>query len=222
MIKSIFYKEWVKSRWALLIILLVLGGVIIYSFMNVSRGLRMAGGQHIWDMIVQKGITFTDFIKYVPLFSGILLALSQYIPEMINKRLKLTLHLPLSESKVLISMIAYGILCLFIIFMLSYGILYAGFNKYFCAEIAQWNMVLTIPWFLGGITAYLLTAWICIEPVWKHKIFNSIIAMLIISLYYFDALPETYNPLLIYLIVLLLVSISFSYHSLVRFKDGEQ
>ena len=36
MIQSIYYKEWHKSRWTLLIILLAFTGVILYSFINIS------------------------------------------------------------------------------------------------------------------------------------------------------------------------------------------
>lgn len=222
MIKSIIFKEWIKSRWVLLIVLIIFAAVIGYTFMNVTRGLRMAGGQHIWEMIVQKGITFASFVKYLPLFAGIVLALAQYVPEMTNKRLKLTLHLPLKESKIMLSMLFYGLISLAVIFLASYIILYTGFNHYFCIEVAQWNMDEAKPWFLGGLMAYLLTAWICIEPVWKQRILNAVIAILIIWLYYFEATPESYSPLLCYLAILIVLGISFSFYSLVRFKDGEQ
>ena len=222
MIKSLIFKEWIKSRWILLIILIVFAGVTVYTFMNVSRGLRMAGGQHIWEMIVQKGITFASFVKYIPLLAGILLALAQYIPEMANKRLKLTLHLPLEESKVLLSMLFFGVVSLSVIFVAAYSALCIGFNHYFCTEVAQWNMDEALPWFLGGLTAYLLTSWVCIEPVWKQRVFNSIIAVLSVWLFYFDAAPEAYSPFLCYLVILIVLSISFSFYSLIRFKDGEQ
>lgn len=190
--------------------------------MNVSRGLRMAGGQHIWEMIVQKGITFTDFIKYIPLLAGMLLALIQYIPEMTNKRLKLTLHLPMNESKIMLSMLFFGLISLILIFSAFYNALYMGLDHYFCTEVAKWNIDEVKPWFLGGLMAYLLTAWICIEPVWKQRILNSVIALSIIWLFYFDETPEAYLPFIWCLAILIVVSVSFSFYSLVRFKDGEQ
>lgn len=222
MIKSIIFKEWIKSRWALLVVLLIFTGVTTYIFMNVSRGLRMAGGQHIWEMIVQKGITFSDYIKYIPLFAGIILALAQYLPEMANKRLKLTLHLPLKESKIMLSMLFYGLISLLILFITFYFVLYAGLNHYFCTEVAQWNTKEAQPWFLGGLMGYLLTAWICIEPVWKQRILNSLIALSCIWLCYFDETPVAYSPLLCPLFILIVASITFPFYSLIRFKDGEQ
>lgn len=222
MIKSIIFKEWIKSRWILFIILMIFAAVIGYTFMNVSRGLRMAGGQHIWEMIVQKGITFVDFAKYLPLLAGLLLALAQYIPEMTNKRLKLSLHLPLSESKILLYMIGYGLVSLIILFALAYTLLYAGLYHFFCSEVAQWNMAKANPWFLGGLISYLLASWVCIEPVWKQRILNSIIALISVWVFYFDETAEAYSPFIGYLILLVIAGISFSFYSLIRFKDGEQ
>lgn len=221
MIQSLYYKEWLKSRWILLIILLVFTGVVLYSFVNISQNLRVGGVNSVWDMIVQKGVFYFGYIKYLPLMAGILLAITQYAPEMTNKRLKLTLHLPLAESKIMLSMLSFGIINLAIIFLLVYSVIYFGTLSYFPAEIAYWNAIITLPWLLGGLTTYLLTAWICIEPVWKQRILNSIIAILIIAVFYFEATPGAYTPSMIYLIGITVLSTVFSFYSLARFKDGE-
>lgn len=222
MIKSIFFKECVKTRWALVLIMIIFTAVIVYSFMNVSRGLRVAGSAHIWDMIVQKNITFVSFIYYVPLLAGLLLGISQYSPETYNKRLKLTLHLPIKESYNLLTMLSFGIISLGAIFIVAYAVLNIGFNHYFSYEVAQWNMAKVAPWLWGGIAAYLLCAWVCIEPVWKQRVFNSIISLLIVWLFLFDETSNAYNPFLPYLIGGVLLLIVFSFHSLVRFKEGKQ
>lgn len=221
MIQSLYYKEWLKSRWILLIILLVFIGVILYSFVNISQNLRVGGVNSVWDMIVQQGVYYFGYLKYLPLMAGILLAITQYVPEMANKRLKLTLHLPLPESKIMLSMLSFGIISLAIIFLLVYSVIYVGTLSYFPSEVAYWNAIITLPWLLGGITAYSLTAWICIEPVWKQRILNSIIAVLIVALFYFDATPGAYNPSMIYIITIAILSMAFSFYSLARFKDGE-
>jgi hypothetical protein len=41
-------------------------------------------------------------------------------------------------------------------------------------------------------------------------------------LFYFDAIPGAYAPFLPYLLTLIVLSVSFSFYSLIRFKDGEQ
>ncbi len=222
MIQSLYYKEWHKSRWALLLIILFFAGVIIYSFINISQNLRISGIDQTWDIIVQKGTYYFIHIKYLPLMAGILLAITQYTPEMTNKRLKLTLHLPLPESKIMLTMLSYGIINLCLIFSLVYFVIYWGTRYYFPTEIAYWNAIVILPWLLGGITAYLLTAWVSIEPVWKQRILNSIISILILALYYFDVTPKAYSPSIIYILIITIISGIFSFYSLIRFKDGEQ
>lgn len=221
MIESIYYKEWYKSRWTLLLILLAFTGVILYSFISISQNLRVQGINNVWDLIVQKGIYYFSTIKYLPLLAGIILAISQYTPEMINKRLKLTLHLPMHESKIMMSMLSYGIINLILIFTLVYAVIYWGTWIYFPKEVASWNTIIILPWLLGGLVAYLLTTWICLEPVWKQRIMNSVITILILALFYFDVVPGAYTPSIVYLITITILCVLFSFFSLIRFKDGE-
>lgn len=222
MVRSIFFKEWIKTRWVLLLILIIFSAVIIYSFMNVSRGLRVAGSAHIWDMIVQKNITFVTFLYYIPLLSGIMLGISQYSPETYNKRLKLTLHLPIQESRNLLLMLSFGVLSLGVILLVAYATLKIGFGQYFCHEIVDWNIEKITPWLWSGIAAYLLCAWICIEPVWKQRVLNALVSLLIVWLFLFDETPYTYTPFLPYLIAGILLLVGFSFYSLNRFKEGKQ
>lgn len=222
MIRSLFYKEWIKSRWVILIILIGLAGAIIYTYMGVSRSIRVAGADHIWAMAVQKELTFGDYIKYITLVSGMLLALAQYVPEMINKRLKLTLHLPLPDSRIFFSMLLFGVISLFIIYIFAYFALQLSLNHYFCREITNWSLIRTIPWFLGGIMAYAITTWICIEPIWRQRMLNSVVGLLTLMLFYFDDRPEAYNPFLPFLIIIVFAGFTFPFYSLIRFKEGAQ
>ena len=201
---------------------LVLAGVVGYILIEISRIIRVSSEVATWEMVIQNGVTFIKQLNFLPLIGGILLGVVQFVPEMTNKRLKLTLHLPMPETKILLSMLLFGLICLIILFGLTYVAVYLGFGKFFASEIVIWNLNLLLPWLLGGIIAYLLTVWICIEPVWRQRIFDSIIAILIVSLFYFKAIPGAYSPILGYLVILIILSVSFSFYSLIRFKDGEQ
>ncbi len=222
MIKSIFYKEWIKSRWALLVLFCVFAGMMAYALMSMTRDIRVNGYGEVWEMIVQKGLTHVDYLKFLPLLAGICLGIVQYVPEMANKRLKLTLHLPLKESHIILSMLGFGILYLAVLFTLCYLFTGIGIGRYFSHEVVSWNLAALQPWLWSGLPAYLLTAWICLEPVWKQRIVNSVIAIAVLFLFYFNVLPGAYAPFLPWLILLTALSISFSFYSLIRFKDGEQ
>ncbi|MDR1680438.1 MAG: hypothetical protein LBS12_01450 [Prevotellaceae bacterium] len=217
---QLFFKEWIKSRWALLVTLLAFVGIITYTFIGMSTELRVLGAGTVWESIVMKGIIYFDSLKYLFLLAGVLLAVVQYTPEMINKRLKLTLHLPLPERRIVLSMLLYGLLALAVLFLLVYGAVRIGVGRYYPVEITQWNLAAILPWLWGGIAAYLLTAWITIEPAWKQRLCNGLVALCLLRLFYFDELPGAYAPLLPFLITLIVLSVSFSFYSIIRFKEG--
>jgi hypothetical protein len=222
MIRSLFFKEWIKSRWVLLVLLVAFTGVIAYSFITLSTGLRVTGVGAVWENTIQKGLTYFDYIKYLPALAGVLLAMAQYAPEITNKRLKLTLHLPMPEVRIMLSMLLFGIGSLTVLFALAYAAIGIGAGRYFPSEVTQWNLTAVVPWLWGGMAAYLLTAWVAIEPVWSRRVFETVVALCLLSLFYFSATPGAYAPLLPWLIGAVALSVVFSLYSLIRFKDGEQ
>ena len=68
----------------------------------------------------------------------------------------------------------------------------------------------------------LTVAWICLEPAWKRRILNLIIAVLLLRIFFLSPTPEAYNKFLPYLVVYTLLTASFSWLSIVRFKAGKQ
>ena len=184
--------------------------------------MRLTGAGLVWENIVQKGVTYFNYVEFLPLLAGVVLAAVQYAPEVINKRLKLTLHLPLPEYKIMLSMLLFGVFSLAVIFLASYFAIAIGLSSYFPAEIVQWNLASIATWLWGGIAAYLLAAWVCMEPVWRQRVFDALIACGLVTLFYFDAKPGAYAPFLPCLLILTALSVSFSFYSLIRFKDGEQ
>lgn len=108
----IFYKEWIKTRWYLLLMFVVTLGFAGYSMMRINRVVELKGVEHIWEIMISKDVIFIDLLQYIPVLAGILLALVQFMPEMYHKCLKLTLHLPYSQWRMINSMLLYGLLML--------------------------------------------------------------------------------------------------------------
>ncbi len=46
--------------------------------------------------------------------------------------------------------------------------------------------------FLAGFAGYLLVSWICLEPTWKRRVLNLIIAALIFRVYFLAPGAEAY------------------------------
>ena len=125
--KSIVYKEWLKIRWFLIgyTLLGILG--IGNLFLTVKHGFAFNGGKNIWNIILFQGDRFFDSLKYVPLAGGLIIAIAQYFPETVNKRIKLTFHLPLGENKALLMMHAFGAVSLLLSFVIVLS-LFSGFS----------------------------------------------------------------------------------------------
>ena len=212
MIQAIFYKEWIKTRWYLLLATLFMIGITGYSMLRIGRTIAIQGIDHLWVVMVQKDA----------LLIGILLAAVQFFPEMQRKCLKLTLHLPYSQKKMVMSMLAYGVLALVTCFAMSFIIMGVYLPQHFTSELVQRILLSAAPWFLAGFAGYLLVSWICLEPTWKRRVLNLIIAALIFRVYFLAPGAEAYNSFLPWLTLYTLLIASLSWISVVRFKAGKQ
>lgn len=92
---------------------------------------------HLWEVFIVKNVVLLNQLRYFPLLAGITVGLAQYIPEMVKKRLKLTLHLPLSENRILFVMLGYGLSTLFILFLIPYFLFLSGLSFHFPEEIGM-------------------------------------------------------------------------------------
>ena len=156
--KAIIYKEWIKIRWTYLLVLCVLAGFSIYSVLNLNRVIHLKGAVHIWDVILQRDALFINLLKYVPLIGGLLLALTQFVPEMQQKRLKLTLHLPYPHQQLISRMLLFGSALLILGFLGDLVYLNLSLNQVLAPEMTRHILSAAMPWFLAGIASYYLTA----------------------------------------------------------------
>ena len=79
-----------------------------------------------------------------------------------------------------------------------------------------------LTWYIAGFTGYLLTAWICLEPTWKRRILNIVIAVCVLRVFFLSAVPEAYNSFLPVLIGYTSLTVLLSMLSVYRFKTGQQ
>ncbi|MDR1610350.1 MAG: hypothetical protein LBS08_02430, partial [Candidatus Symbiothrix sp.] len=200
----------------------VFAGVGIYSFLKINEGIRLSGIVNVWENAVQKDTFFFPYFEYLPLLAGVLLAVAQYIPELQFKRLKLTLHLPLKEDNILLTMLLYGAGVIALLLLVTLPVLLWGLSRQFPAEIVCAAFRQLTPWFLAGPAAYLIAAWVCLEPQWKQRTMNVIPGVLFLSLFLLKGLSGAYRSFEPYLIVALIVSFSFPFYSAARFKEGVQ
>ncbi len=222
MIQAIFYKEWIKTRWYLLLATLFMIGISGYCMLRVNRAIALQGADHLWIVMVQKDAIFIDLLQFVPLLIGILLAVVQFFPEMQRKCLKLTLHLPYSQKKMIMSMLAFGVLTLTACLAAGLVVMGVYLPQHFTGQLVRHILLSAAPWFLAGMAGYLLFSWICLEPAWKRRVPNLIVAVLVLRVYFLAPAAEAYNDFLPWLALYTLLTASLSWISVTRFKAGKQ
>ena len=222
MIQAIFYKEWIKR----------VGMVAGNSFYDRDHRIFHAsywpyhchtGNRSFMGSDGPEGCYSLLICCNLSLYLSVSCLLPyRFFPEMQRKCLKLTLHLPYSQKKMVMSMLAYGVLALVTCFAMSFIMMGVYLPQHFTSELVQRVLLSAAPWFFAGFAGYLLVSWICLEPTWKRRVLNLIIAALIFRVYFLAPGAEAYNSFLPCLTLYTLLAASLSWISVVRFKAGKQ
>ena len=222
MIKAIFYKEWIKMRWFCLVAALFLAGFTAYALLRVQRVITFKGAAHIWEVMLEKEVVFIDILQYLPVLLGVLLALVQFIPEMTHKRQKLTLHLPFPQRKMILLMTGMGLAALAVLSAVQAFVLWCYFHTLLAPELVSRILLTSLPWYLAGLALYPLAAWVCLEPTWRRRVADILVAVGVCRLFFLSETPQAYDGMLPWLLALLLCVLFFPLLSVYRFKQGCQ
>lgn len=220
MYKAIITKELLKTKrtfWCCLAIAVFFTG---YALLGINRVITLHGVSHVWLIMLMKDQVFIDAIKYVPLVCGLLIGLSQMIPEMQQNRLKLTLHLPVPQLKILMTMLATGAGLLTLIFLLQSAAILIYYNRIVAPEMTLFATGATLPWYLAGYTAYFFSTAVCLEGQWRRRIILALTGAGAVTVYFLQSAPGAYTGILPAAVVLTAMLALLSHVSVTRFKKG--
>ena len=220
--KMILYKEWLKTRWVLLAIFAVFAGALFYSLLNLAKVVEFRGAAVLWSTLVAKDTVLLEILRYLPAVAGGVLAAAQFLPETGRKRLKLTLHLPYPEWKMILMLVCYGIVGLTVVFALSAAICTLVMGQWIAAELTARIIRTMLVWFLAGYAVYIWTAAAILEPTWKVRALLLVILGALLWLLFLSQVPEAYNGFLPWLCLYVAASYVLVRGSVVRFKEGCQ
>jgi len=207
MIRSIFFKEFYKIRWFMLMILLVNLAVSIYVMITTRRLFILDHPEIVWYRVLAlEQINYDDF-KYLPMFTGIIVAVIQYLPEMWQQRLRLSLHLPMSSWKLVFIHVLIGLSAFSLTLLPDAAILTWITGKFFPYQALFTVWMTALPWFMAGGVAYLGCTLVLLEPNLKLKAFNMIILAAATGLYLQPAVPGGYAKIIGFLLLPLILMI---------------
>ena len=222
LLKALSYKEWMKTRKLVGGWILLLAAVSVYAYIDLTYTIRMNEAVNVWFGILFQGTSVSALLMYLLPLAGISLAIVQFVPEMTQKRFKLTLHLPASESRLVSSMLLFGYGVLGVLYLSCLVFLSLLVSRVLPFEGVSMMLSQVLPWTAAGLAGYGFTAWICIEPCWKQRAMNMLMAAGLLSVCFVSVYPEAYAGFGWGMAGLVAASFVFPFYSCIRFKQGVQ
>lgn len=220
MFKAIIYKEWIKLRLYWVLLLAANLGFAAYLSLRLRAVHEFNAAVTIWGAWIFKGYLFFNPYHYAPLVTGILIGGLQFLPEIFSKRIRLVLHLPLGEERVIAQHLGTGLLLLTLILVPVAALLAFTGGIYFPAEF-QRNLWLTLaPWLLAGYVAYLLTATLLLETTWRYRIIYLLLGGAALRLFFLGDFYDTYLRVLPAFALWTVILFSLPLLSSYRFRKG--
>lgn len=176
---------------------------MLWNFISIRRLFTLDHSEVVWYRVMNLGqIPYQDLI-FVPLITAIIFCIFQFLQEMRDARIRISLHLPCNSSTIVLFHALYGLAFLFILFLVDMLTLALTLNYYFPSEVCASAFDTTLPWFMAGLFVYLGGTFILLEPQIKRKFLGVIITFILcLELLLFKTTSFYANIMFFYLILL--------------------
>ena len=192
MYAALLYKEWIKIRWVLLIVSLVTCWTLTQLFLQVREFFEYMEPIAVWSDVVHRKAVFYSGIEYNAVIAGVGIALIQFIPETIKRRLRLLFHLPIQQNRALYFMMATGLACTLFVVALNVAGLLVIVAARFPSELIQSAIVTSAPWLFAGVVAYFATVLVVVEPLAWRRCAYAALSFGLVQLFFNGRGYETY------------------------------
>lgn len=184
MFKSIFLKEWLKIKYPLFFLLIF--SIIILSYFTFNLNFQFSTIEPesmMWYRFIHLEHKPHFILHYFYLFVGIIVATSQFLPEIIQKRVKVTLHLPLNIFQNIFLHLLIGIIFICSIITLFSISLLRIISDYYPKEIVQVVFEDSLFFSLISLLTYILISLIIMEQNRIKQLLKTVFTLLV--LFYF-------------------------------------
>lgn len=184
MFKSIFLKEWLKIKYPLFFLLIF--SIIILSYFAFDLNFQFSTIEPesmMWYRFIHLEHKPHFILYYFYLFVGIIVATSQFLPEIIQKRVKVTLHLPLNIFQNIFLHLLIGFIFICSIITLFSISLLRIISDYYPNEIVQVVFEDSLFFSLITLLTYILISLIIMEQNRIKQLLKTVFTLLV--LFYF-------------------------------------
>ena len=218
--QALLYKEWLKLKPYWLLILLGNLAFCGYLFLDIRHQFRVEHAEMLYYQASQIGRLFYADLRYVPLITGIALAVAQFAPEIIKGRLRLSMHLPVPLAPLVLAHIAIGLVALGVVLGLDMAALAITVGVFFPGAFVASALETALPWMLAGVAGYLGGALVMLEPIRRHQVSYLALTVGVVWLFHLSTRYEAYDRALPGLILLVVLTVPAILLSAIRFRDG--
>lgn len=222
-LRHLFYKEWIKTRWTCLAALLLGLASVFYLFMRVGNGMERMGAKVYMLRVLYDNppLIYYRMLLYVPLLIAVCVGVTQYLPEVANRRIRLTLHLPVANTRLILGMALYGVVMITVVNLILFGLFVAKNCALFPAEITLPVVKSVVPWFLAAYPAYNFIAMVALEPHrWRQLIYAVVGCCVLSPFVVCGESPGSYALTAVPLAVMAVASFPLLLFSSYRFSKG--
>lgn len=184
MICSLLLKEWLKLKWYFTAVFLVNIGICVKIFFDIRQQMRNEHAEMVWYQAVHLHTVLYQEMCYLPIITGLVLSVSQFVPEMMGRRMRIALHLPTGRNRMILICLLTGILFYAIVCIFDLTLICLVLRTYFPVEVAVSSLTTFFPWILAGLLSYLGCVTVLLEPSQIRRlfllfVFATIVVMLI-------------------------------------------
>ena len=191
--RAVIFKEWVKLRVPWLVLLLLVTGCALYLCLNIRRLFALHDAVAIWNTWMGKGFLFWHSVTFLPLLSAIIIGVWQFLPETILHRIRLSLHLPLGEDRVIALHVLTGLLALTLLWLPSLLLFTITALAFFPPEIIGHLLWGLAPPLTAGYATYFLVVSLHLESRWRMRMVLLLLAAGALPLFFLPGLYEHYS-----------------------------
>lgn len=219
MLSSLLLKEWLKLKHYFAAALLLNFGICLKIFFDIRQQMHSEHAEMVWYQAIHIHTVLYQDIRYLPLITGLVLAAAQFVPEMLGRRLRLSLHLPTGRDFMLFSCLLSGLLLFLVICVLDAVLINLTLQKYFPLEVAASSMPTMLPWVLAGLLAYLGGVTVLLEINWPRRIFLLLVFAVLVTMLFSGIGYGWFSPALPYLMLLFPLALFSVFESGRRFQE---
>lgn len=175
--RAVFFKEYVKTRVCMAGLTAASLVYMAWIWLTVHRLFLLDHPEIVWYRVMDLGQMPYAALTALPVACACIFCCFQFLPEMQDERLRISLHLPCGMAPLLLAHLFFGLAFLTLLFLLDGFLLVLTLGRHFPKEAVHTALLTAAPWFLAGLYAYLCTTYAILEPHRRAKLMGVLLGI---------------------------------------------